>query len=405
MLPRGISYRLTSNFFGSGMTSNLPHLRAFAFGTAIAIGAAALATWVASPALAAPKPASKGKPETATLKRSKNAQTIVVLVNDQMISRYDIQQRAKLKLLGSPAVQRQFKKMIRAPGINKRFKDFAIRRGARTKADVKRLQKEFVGMIRRRAIAASRAGVEKKALDELIDEALMAQAAKKLGIVVPEERITVIVNSIAKRNKMSLKQFSSMLRRQGTNIDAMRARFKVQLAWRAAVKRKFGRQISVGNRDLKRMMTVTGSVGPADTTELELHKFTLQVPGKLDQKRIAIRIQEAQQLRQRFKDCKASGRLAGSLKNVRLEKLGSRLPSTIPEPTRTLLLSARDGEMLQPQLGPRGIELYAVCSRRKVKADQRKREVAKQQLRQREFELVAKRYLKDLRQDAHIERR
>ena len=387
------------------MTSNLIALRSIASLALIAICGAAAGFGVASPVMAAPKPETKSKSPPAPFKRSRNAQSIVVLVNDEPISRFDIRQRARLKLLGSRAVQQRFKKMIRAPGINQQFKDFAIRRGARTQADVKRLQKEFVGMIRRRAIAASRAGVEKGALDELINERLMLQAAKKLGIVVPEERITQIVTSIAKRNKMSLKQFAAMLRRQGADIAVMRQKFKAELAWRATVKRKFGRQISVGNRDLKRMMTVTGSVGPADTTELQLHKFTLQLPGKLDQKLIAVRFQEAQQLRRRFSSCKTSTQLAGAVKNVRVEKLGSRRPSSLPEPTRTLLLNARDGEMLPPQLGARGVELYAVCSRRKVAADHHKREVAKQQLRQREFELIAKRYLKDLRQDAHIERR
>jgi len=338
-------------------------------------------------------------------KRSRHAQSIVVLVNDEPISRYDIKQRAQLKLLGSKEVQRRFKSMIRAPGINQKFREFATRRGAKTQADVRRLQKQFVAVIRRRAISASRASVEKGALDDLIDERLKLQAAKKLGIVPPEDRVTAILTSIAKRNKMSLKQFGVMMKRQGTDIDIMRQKFRADLAWRAAVKRKFGRQISVGARDLERMMTVTGSVGPADTTELELQKLTLRLPGKLDQRVIAVRFQEAEQLRRQFTSCKTVSRLAGSVKNARLEKLGSRRPSSLPEPTRTLLMSARDGEMLPPQLGSKGVVLYAVCGRRTVAADERKREAAKQELRQREFELIAKRYLKDLRQDAHIERR
>lgn len=361
--------------------------------------------WVASPAFAAPKTPSKAKATKATPKHSRNAQSIVVLVNDEPISRYDIKQRARLKLLGSKAVQRRFKSMIKAPGINQRFRKFAQSRGAKTQADVRRLQKEFIAVIRRRAIAAARPSVEKSALDELIDERLKLQAAKKLGIAPSEERVTQILTSIAKRSKMSLKQFGVMMKRQGTDIQVMRQKFRADLAWRAAVKRKFGRQVSVGTRDLERMMSVTGSIGAADTTELQLHKITLRLPGKVDQRLIAIRFQEAEKLRRQFSSCKTSAQLAGSIKNARFEKLGGRRPSSLPEPTRTLLLNARDGEMLPPQLGPRGVELYTVCGRRKVAADDHKRKVAKQRLRQREFELIAKRYLKDLRQDAHIERR
>jgi peptidyl-prolyl cis-trans isomerase SurA len=52
-----------------------------------------------------------------------------------------------------------------------------------------------------------------------------------------------------------------------------------------------------------------------------------------------------------------------------------------------------------------GIEIYAVCGRRSIKADEKERERAQEELAQKEFEIMAKRQLRDLRQDAHIEYR
>ena len=52
---------------------------------------------------------------------------------------------------------------------------------------------------------------------------------------------------------------------------------------------------------------------------------------------------------------------------------------------------------------PAGIEIYAVCGRRPLKTDAKVREKAMEELAQKEFEIVAKRHLRDLRQDAHIE--
>jgi peptidyl-prolyl cis-trans isomerase SurA len=80
-------------------------------------------------------------------------------------------------------------------------------------------------------------------------------------------------------------------------------------------------------------------------------------------------------------------------------------PSTIPEPTRSLLLSAKDGDMLPPTTAAAGIEVYAVCGRRPIKADDKQRERAEGELQQKEFEIVAKRHIRNLRQDAHIEYR
>jgi peptidyl-prolyl cis-trans isomerase SurA len=46
-----------------------------------------------------------------------------------------------------------------------------------------------------------------------------------------------------------------------------------------------------------------------------------------------------------------------------------------------------------------------VCGRDAVKTDEDKRTQAEGELKQKEFEVMAKRYLKDLREDAHIEYR
>jgi peptidyl-prolyl cis-trans isomerase SurA len=46
-----------------------------------------------------------------------------------------------------------------------------------------------------------------------------------------------------------------------------------------------------------------------------------------------------------------------------------------------------------------------VCGHKTVKAEEQNRQTAENDLRQKEFEILAKKHLKDLRQDAHIEYR
>ena len=49
--------------------------------------------------------------------------------------------------------------------------------------------------------------------------------------------------------------------------------------------------------------------------------------------------------------------------------------------------------------------MYAVCERKSVAIDDTKRRKALGEMRQKAFQLRAKRYMSDLRQDAHIEYR
>jgi peptidyl-prolyl cis-trans isomerase SurA len=59
--------------------------------------------------------------------------------------------------------------------------------------------------------------------------------------------------------------------------------------------------------------------------------------------------------------------------------------------------------MLPPSATPGAIDLLAVCARRTVKGDEKQREKVQEDLRAKEFEMLAKRHLRDIRQDAHIE--
>ena len=100
-----------------------------------------------------------------------------------------------------------------------------------------------------------------------------------------------------------------------------------------------------------------------------------------------------------------TGSSAPSLPGAKFDDLKYVKPSSVSEPTRSFLTSAKDGEMVPPQTGPTGLEIYAVCGRRDLKVDEKKREEAQQELQSREFDQLAKRYLRDLRQDAVIEMR
>jgi len=77
-------------------------------------------------------------------------------------------------------------------------------------------------------------------------------------------------------------------------------------------------------------------------------------------------------------------------------------PSSIAEPTRSMLLAAKDGDMLPAATAATGIEVYAVCGRRAIKADDKQRRRRRKSWRRRNSR-SSQAPSRDLRQDAHIE--
>jgi peptidyl-prolyl cis-trans isomerase SurA len=357
-------------------------------------------------------------PDSSPGKGSGGGQAIVALVNDDPITAYEIEQRSRLMALQSNIGERAhetFKRMVQADGTQQRLRQVlqeTIRANqGKTREEILAIfeerKQQFAANLQQQAVESARAsvlpGLRKGALEELIEERLKLHEANRLNVSVEDAQVDNIIRGLAERNNMTLEQFAQHARGMGADINAMRARYVASLAWAEVVRRRFSMQVTITERDIDRM--VSNSPDAPDELELHIHRITLAAPGKLDQKIMAQRFEEADKLRRQFSGCKSSAALAAKAHDAKFEDLGHHKPSAIQEPTRSLLVNAKDGEMVPPNMSANGVELYAVCGRKVLKGDETKRDRAAQELRQKEFEILAKRHLKNLRQDAHIEYR
>jgi peptidyl-prolyl cis-trans isomerase SurA len=347
----------------------------------------------------------------------KGGQAIVVLVNDEPITAYEIEQRAMLIGASSRGgenlrakLEERWAVIVRDPRTNERFQTLLREKNVKSKEEAMALQKQFVTNLQRnlleqvqRETRASRMPqMRKQARDELIEERVKVQEAKRLGVDVGDDEGKRAIKDLAQRNKMTEEQFAQQLKSQGIDINSMRDRFRAQGAWREVVRRRFAAQIAITQGEVDRLIATEGG---ADAVELQVVKIILPLPSGVDQGVIARRFADAEALRRNFTGCKSMEGLARGAAQARFEDAKYIKPSSVLEPTRSLLLSAKDGELLPPAATPAGIELFAVCARRTIKADDKQREKVQNELAQQEFEIMAKRHLRDLMQDAHIEYR
>lgn len=346
------------------------------------------------------------------------SQGIAVLVNDEPITNYEISLRQRYLGLGDPSIndraRDKFKSLISAKSTTERLRDIlreVIKANpGKSKEEIlaifEKRKQAFAKSLQEQAVSSARKtvapGLRKKALDELVEERLKIQEAKRLNVIVDDEEVDRILTGMAQRNKMDLKQFGAHMKKMGTDVLTLKSRFRAMLSWRNVIRRQFGHQIAITTRDIDRAVATTEA---DDKTELNVQRITLLFAQNLGQKELARRLQEASVLRTQYTGCSMTGSLAKTAGGARFDNLGPTEASRIPEPTRTMLVNARDGEMLPPTVGDKGVELWVLCGRSTVEADTTKRETAQEELRQREFQALAERHLSDLRQDAHIEYR
>lgn len=367
-----------------------------------------------------PKPRTQAKPAPVPIPREESAsQGIVALVNDEPITAFEVQELSRFLVLSVNFTDRakaNMKAIAENPKTTERLKQIlqetiqANQGKSREQviAAFEERKKQYVTSLQQQAVASAKASfvpqMRKKALDELIEERLKLQEAKKLNIVIGEDDVERAFKGVAERNNMTSEQFVAHIKSQGADARIMKARFRVSLAWREVIRRKFGHQISVSSREVDRIAAAAGSKSE-DAVELQVHKVTVAGTGAADQGALGQRYAEAEAIRQRFQGCKSTQGITKGRANARFEDLGFRRASTFAEPTRSLLLNANEGEMIPPTLTAGGAELYVVCGRRAPKVDETRRQAAENELQMKEFERLAARHLADVRRDALIEMR
>jgi peptidyl-prolyl cis-trans isomerase SurA len=138
----------------------------------------------------------------------------------------------------------------------------------------------------------------------------------------------------------------------------------------------------------------------ADDVEVELAQVLFPVDADADVD--ALRVQAAE-LRDDLGDCSAMADTAAELNAPQSGRLGWLRVGDLPATFRQTVSSLPVGQVSVPLDGPAGIHLLMVCDRRNPQAETPQREQMAERLQRERVERLARRYLRDLRKEAFVE--
>lgn len=248
--------------------------------------------------------------------------------------------------------------------------------------------------------------LRKKVIEELISERIQIQAATKASVATNKDDIERVFSNVAKSNKMTGEQLEASLAQLGVNASTMKEQIRARIAWRETVRQKFRGQVSVNASQVDAALTYDES---ADTqgkqTEFQLQRVRLEVSDDSDQRSIANRLIEADQLRNKVRSCTNLEDAIKPYRKASIRAIGRRSASQLPQPTRAVLMAADEGQATPATITSAGIEMYIVCAKRLVVRNDEQRNKVRSKLMSEEYDILARRYLRDLRQDAYVEYR
>ncbi len=402
---------------------------------------------------------------SATSTNAQEVQRIAALVNDQVVSAYDLEQRVRL--------------VVATSGLNP------------TPEALERVREQV--------------------LRTLIDEELQLQEAAKAEIDISEREVDDAVTRLAARNNLSRQQIVGILSQGGVNEATLRRQIKASMAWDTLTQGRFASRISVSEdeidqtleqladnsdkpqfnllelfmavdtpdddesvrrtalrfvdqirageanfSDLARQFSQSPSAGaggdvgwvtteelPAEISEVlvDMRPGTLSPPIRtiggyyiivLRERRIGygtrpeqvkMRVkqlvvpaledfpvpylnqagQAAQALSARRIPCEDLERVAREAKELRYADLGERRGSDFTPLFQRALSGLTEGDVTQPVQSPVGFHILYVCSHEIEGSLLPPRQAVEDRLFQQQLSMVQRRFLRDLRRDATVE--
>lgn len=242
----------------------------------------------------------------------------------------------------------------------------------------------------------------KKVLDDLIDETLLDQVAKRRNMGASDAMVDERFNGIAKQVKLPPAQFVKALNSQGVQAETLRRFLRAQITGAMVIKAR-ARSVKVSEADVQAQIEKEGiSTENATIKEFMLQQIVFVVPKGSSPGYVGQRQREAEAFRKRFGGCDSSLAQAKALKGVVVLNMGRRDSTQIQGEAGQALKSTPVGGTLKPDVTARGVEVIAVCEVKEIRSTAGVRAEIEEKLSEEQSKNLGKEFVAELRENAKI---
>jgi peptidyl-prolyl cis-trans isomerase SurA len=243
-------------------------------------------------------------------------------------------------------------------------------------------------------------------IEELIDEKLKIQVARRYKLELTESDVDRNYADMSRRMHLSPEQLTRSLGQAGVDAETLKQRIMAELAWQTIIRGKFQSSLQF---DEKSVLAELQTLRKDDDAAVVGYDYKLRpvlfVVPRGDAALIEARRRDAEALRARFLTCENGLSLARSLREVVIRDSITKNSSELAPALREILDKTEIGHLTAPEVTAQGVEMFALCEKKENKADTPVKREAREKLFSQQFESKAKRYLQELRRQAMIERK
>ena len=282
------------------------------------------------------------------------AQSIVVMVNGDPITDYDIEQRMKLNFLSTRKQQSR-----------------------------------------------------QEVINELIDDKVKIKEGKKFGVEPTASDVDQSFAGMGSRMRLNAEQLTKSLESQGVRPETLKARIKAEIVWTSLVRGRYKERLLVSDKDVAAAVAAAGgdSDQQGQAFEYKMQPIVLIVSNSSNQAVMEARHKEAEALRARVQTCADANNVFKTTANAVIKEIVVKTSADIPPNLRKLLDDTPIGHLTPPEATKQGIQMVALCARTPTTVDTPKKRQIREEMYTKKYEATSKAYLQEVRKAAMIEYR
>ncbi|SFB78791.1 peptidylprolyl isomerase [Tropicimonas isoalkanivorans] len=207
--------------------------------------------------------------------------------------------------------------------------------------------------------------VEKRAMEDLIDDRLRMEAASRTGISLTPEMTQAGMAEFAQRTNMDVPTFIQALAAQGVSEETFRDFINAGMAWREVVAARFGPRVEITDAEVDRALSVTSRTGGAEAQLAEIILPARDPDEAARSEALANQLAES---------VTTVGAFAAAAREYSLSSTrgnGGRLPralplSELPPPIRAQILTLAPGRVTDPISVPNAVAIFQLIELRET---------------------------------------
>jgi peptidyl-prolyl cis-trans isomerase SurA len=245
----------------------------------------------------------------------------------------------------------------------------------------------------------SNAERQKLATDELINEAIQMQEAKKLGITVSDAQVENAYLNVARNLRVSAQKLSLILTSNGVPPSTLKDRLRAGIAWSQVSRQAVAPKVQISDLNLDQQ--AKQELDQTNSYDYLLTEVLFVIPHNSNVS-AAARTAQANRYRKDFAGCDSAVKLSLSYTDVAVRDIGRRHATQLPDPLAKELASLPVGGISKPRVVSGGVSMLAICSKEKARDVTFLKQKLRNQTGQAKLQTQADAFLQQLRDQASI---